>query len=413
MAYRLGILVTHPIQYYAPWFRYLAKQLDIEVFYCHRQDAKAQAEAGFGVEFQWDTPLLEGYAHHWLKNVARHPNVGSFSGCDTPEIAKIIGDGEFDAFLVFGWNYKSAIQTIKACLKNKVPVLMRSDSQLMTKRSWIKSIVKYIPYRWFLPRIDAHLYVGQRNREYLQHYGVPADKLFFSPHFVDNDFFTERAAEALETGKHLAIREQFNIPFNAFVVVFVGKFITKKRPADLVRACLQAFVLYKGANIHAIFVGDGPLRRDIRTLTRSQEERIHFAGFRNQSELPNFYKASNAFVLPSDGRETWGLAVNEAMACGLPSIVSDVVGCAPDLIEEGKTGYTYSVGDVDALARCILMLQRKWRDNGETIRKVTQEKIAYYSIEKATLGLERALHAVIPHPVSCIVNSVSPKHRVS
>ena len=392
---RLGILVSHPIQYYVPWFRHLAERFDIEVFYGHRLDAQGQADAGFGVEFDWDIPLLEGYPYRWLKNVARRPSVSSFGGCDTPEVYDLVQRGRFDAFLIFGWNTKSAIQTIRASWRNNVPILMRGDSQLATRRSWVKSLVKYLPYRWFLPRLNAHLYVGRNNKAYLRYYGVPESRLFFAPHFVDNAYFARSAEEAEKVGKPRQIRTELGLPPDAFVFLFVGKMISKKRPTDFIQACLRLFSSPEGSNIHALLVGDGPLRASLELLAKPSAGRIHFAGFRNQTELPAFYRASDALVLPSDGAETWGLVVNEAMACGTPAVVSDAVGCAPDLIQESKTGYTYPFGDVNGLAHRMLALKQICDTSHVAIRQALAEKMSYYSIEQASEGLEAAMEAVV------------------
>lgn len=398
--YRIGVLATHPIQYHAPWFRHLSEKMDLEVFYAYYQDAAGQARAGFGVGFEWNLPLLEGYSYQWLKNIARHPGLESFNGCDAPEINEIIGNGNFDTFLVFGWNYKSAVQAILACRKNRIPVLLRGDSHLGTRRSWLKRVVKYFPYRWFLPRVDGHLYVGKRNREYLEFYGVPEEKLFFTPHFVDNDFFRERAQRAEAQGWHLEIRSQFGIPMGAFVFLFVGKMIPKKRPGDFIRACVKIFESEKNLNTHALLVGDGPLRTSLEKLAKPYSGRIHFCGFRNQTELPNFYKASNALILPSDDRETWGLVVNEAFACGIPAVVSDAVGCAPDLIEEESTGYTYPIGHLETLSVRMLKLRALCRTQPLVIQQALAKKIAVYSIEKATEGLQGALERILKKRIS-------------
>lgn len=395
MPYRLGILASHPIQYYAPWFRYLAARLEIEVFYAHRQDSKGQGEAGFGIEFDWDTPLLEGYPYRWLRNVARQPSLRSFNGCNTPEVYDLIRPGRYDSFLVFGWNRKSSIQTIRACWRAGTPVLMRGDSQLLTRRSWLVSTIKYFPYRWFLPRMAAHLYVGQRNKAYLEHYGVVEEKLFFAPHFVDNVFFSESARQAEDKGRGLEIRSAFGILKDAFVFLFVGKMIPKKRPEDFVRTCLEVFSSGPMRDVHALLIGDGPLRNSLEILARPYAPRIHFAGFQNQSELPAFYKAANALVLPSDGEETWGLVVNEAFACGIPAVVSDAVGCAPDMIEEGSTGYTYPVGDVNMLTRRMLEMKKVCQSKGLAVREAVARKVAQYSIETATAGLRVALESVV------------------
>ncbi len=173
MTTRLAIVASHPIQYQAPWFRALARETDLTVFFCHRQDAAGQAAAGFGVEFDWDVPLLDGYRFHWLENRARTPDVSTFSGCDTPELDQRIRTGNFDACIVSGWYLKSYLQAIRACRKYHVPVFLRGDSQLATRRSPLVGAAKYLPYRWLLRHVDGHLYVGQANREYLRHYGVP------------------------------------------------------------------------------------------------------------------------------------------------------------------------------------------------------------------------------------------------
>ena len=386
MQHSLAVLVSHPIQYYSPWFRHLAGEVDLEVFYMYRQDGSGQAAAGFGVEFEWDTPLLDGYRYSWLNNVSRRPSLNSFGGCDTPEIYEILRRRRFDAVLVIGWNRKSAFQAISGCWRNRIPVIMRGDSQLTTARSRAKQVAKYMPYRLLLPRL-THLYVGERNRDYLRHYGVPESQLFFSPHFID-DLFFRRSPETESAAA--AIRREMGIPAHAFVFMFAGKMIDVKRPADFVLACRKLMGTPEGANVHVILVGDGHLRPYLENLAAPFEGRIHFAGFRNQAELPGYYCAADALVLPSS-TETWGLVVNEAAACSIPSIVSHTVGCAPDLIEEGITGYTYPFGDVDALTERMGSLMRVCRERSQTVRHALQVKTAVYSMKQATAGLIDAM----------------------
>jgi len=384
---RLAILASHPIQYHAPWFRHLATRFDLEVLYVHRQDAQGQGAAGFGVDFEWDVPLLDGYRHRWLKNVSRNPGLQTFAGCDTPELFDLIRPKNYDALIVLGWNRKSFVQGIRAAWRNKVRVLSRGDSHLGTQRSVFKRAVKFLPYRWLLPRIDAHLYVGAGNRDYLRHYGVRGEQLFFCPHFVDNDFFAARADEARRSGTAPKLREQLQIPPEAFVALFVGKFISVKRPADFVRASLRATERQK--DFHALLVGDGPLRGELEALAAANPRQIHFAGFRNQSELPVCYAAADMLVLP--GCESWGLVVNEAMACGLPAVVSEAAGCAPDMIDEGRTGFTYPPGDAQALAERLVQVKQERERDPILLRVAVLQKAAKYSMEHATAGLLEAL----------------------
>jgi len=118
---RIGFLVSHPIQYYAPIFRELARRCDLTVFFAHRQDAAGQGKAGYGVAFDWDVDLLSGYESRFLKNVARVPSTQTFAGCNTPEIAEEISAGRFDAFVVPGWSLRSYWQAVRACRRAHVP----------------------------------------------------------------------------------------------------------------------------------------------------------------------------------------------------------------------------------------------------------------------------------------------------
>jgi len=396
---RLAIVATHPIQYHAPWFRHLAARMDIEVLYAHRQDARGQASAGFGVDFEWDTLVLDGYPYRWLNNVARSPRLESFSGCDTPELNKLLRPNQFDACLVLGWNRKCYLQAAFACWRNGLPILMRGDSQLRTPRSRLRRLVKRVPYRLLLPRCAAHLYVGQRNREYLRHYGVPEAKLFFSPHCVDNAFFASEAERARTDGVIAHLRHGLRIGPEDFVALFVGKLIDKKRASDFVRACGMLERTPSGRIVHGVLVGDGPLRHELEHQARPWAHRIHFTGFCNQSQMPAWYAAADVIALPSDGEETWGLVVNEAMACGIPAIVSDAVGCAPDLIDPGCTGYTYPTGSVELLAERIVGLESGLTQRRQDIRRSIERKIQQYSFDGATAGLLEALSQLqkVPH----------------
>src|ERR1700687_4609036 len=143
MPYRLGILSSHPIQYQAPWFRNLAAhpELQVKVFFCQIPDCSQQG-AEFGIKFQWDIPLLEGFDYEVLKNVAHDTSPGRFRSCDTPTIRDHISAGKFDAFLINGWNVKSYLQAANAGRKLGVPCLVRGDSNALKSRPWWK--------RWLL-----------------------------------------------------------------------------------------------------------------------------------------------------------------------------------------------------------------------------------------------------------------------
>jgi glycosyltransferase involved in cell wall biosynthesis len=377
VSFRLGVLATHPIQYYSPLYRRLAAEPGVEqtVYFAHRPTPREQG-VGFGLAFEWDTDLLGGYGHRFLRNEAARPGVDHFAGCDTPEIAGIVRRERFDAFLVMGWHSRSYWQAMLSCWRTGTPVLLRSDSQLPTDRSALKRAVKRALYPSFLGRCAAGLAVGSRSEAYLRFYG--ARRVVRSPHFVDNDHFAG-SADAVDRA---AVRARWGIPVDAFVVLFAGKLVPKKRPLDLVRAIAAA----GRPATHLLVTGDGELREAVRAEAAALGVPIHFSGFLNQSEIPAAYAASDVLSLPSDERETWGLVVNEAMASGLPAVVSRAAGCAPDLVVEGATGLSHPPGDVAALAASLGTLAADRRRTA-AMGRAARAHIAAFSVERAAAGV--------------------------
>lgn len=390
---RLAILATHPIQYHAEWYRALAghPSLDIHVYYCHHATPAEQSSAGFGVEFDWDVPLLSGYAYTYLRNVASRPGLGRFSGCDTPEIKDIIQRRVYDAVMVSGWHYRSAWQSIRACWKAGVKVLVRSDSHLHTPRPLLTRLLKPLGYRRFIPRFDGCLAVGKWSEEYFLHYGAQAQNVFIVPHAVNNEFFESQAAELAPRRQQL--RKRWGLGEHGIVFAFAGKFIPKKRPMDFVQAVHGA--VKQGANVQGLMIGDGPLRSTCEEYIRSHHVPVRFAGFLNQSEISTGYVASDVLALSSD--ETWGLVVNEAMACSRPCIVSDQAGCGPDLIVSGKTGQVFALGNIGELAQ-IMSKMASDPVGLQNMGLAARRKIQDYSVSVAVTRLVECLRAVVSLP---------------
>lgn len=389
MATRVGILLTHPTQYHTPWFQELAKRTEIEikVFYCFQPNATQQG-IDFGVAFKWDTPLLEGYPNTFLKNVARVPGF-HFSGCDTPEIATLINSKKYDAWIINGWKVKSDWQAIKSCWKNEVPMLIRGDSHLLDRKSLLKRIAKRAVLGRWVPRFDRYLTVGKLNEDFYRFYGANPRK--FSPvrHFVDNERFAQQARKWRL--QRLELRGKWQIRANAVVALFAGKFIEKKRPLDVVQAIERLHA--QSLNIHLLMVGEGVLRPAIEDYVREKRLPVTFTGFLNQNEISMAYACSDVLVLPSSYAETWGLVVNEAMSCGLPAIVSDRVGCGPDLIVEESTGSIFPVGNVGSLATAISSYLSEASRLAEHGLQASQQ-VAAYNIKAAADNTVAALRTI-------------------
>ena len=279
-----------------------------------------------------------------------------------------------------GWHLKTYWQAIWAAKSVSMPVLVRGDSQLETPRGTAKRMLKKILYPRALGTFDAALYVGERSRAYWEHYGYPRHRMFFSPHCVDTKFFAVRATSDART----QVRHRLGLTKNAKVALFAGKLVGFKRPLDLIKA--SASLQSRGYAVSILVAGSGPLEAEMAAAGAETGVSLYLLGFCNQSEMPGAYAAADVLVLPSSGRETWGLVANEAQACGVPIIVSDACGCAPDLAGDGSAGRVFSCGDIKDLSTVI----RTTLDQPPAREKIL-EKSAKYSIAAAAEGIEAAL----------------------
>jgi len=360
--------------------------LDPEVLFCHKATAEDQSQAGFGVSFDWDLPILDGYRYRFLENTGSHPSLSRFAGLDTPEIREIVRLERFDAVIINGWHYKSAWQAMRACWKTGTPVMVRSDSHLHTERPLFKRMAKRPFYSWFISKLDACLPVGKWSSDYFLHYGAAPERVFIVPHVVDTDYF-ESEARRLGAQRN-ALRAQWGLDESAVVFLFAGKFIDKKRPLDFVNAIAEARL--RGAEVAGFMVGDGPLRSGCEEVVRRENVPVKFAGFLNQSQIAQAYVAADALVLPSDGGETWGLVVNEAMACGLSCFVSDQVGCGPDMIIPDETGAVFPLGNTDALGALLA----EFAADRTRMRRMGDRAIEQARKYSVSVAVDRTLRAV-------------------
>ena len=250
-------------------------------------------------------------------------------------------------------------------------------------------VVKWPLYRSFIPRLNACLPVGEWSREYFLYYGAKAANLFVVPHVVD----TERLSLQTEAliPRRSALRQAWGFSEEDVVFLFVGKFIPKKRPEDLIRAVVE--IAQTTPRISALMVGDGSLRSTCEEMVRQDTPPIRFTGFLNQTEIARAYVVADALVLPSDGGETWGLVVNEAMACGRPCFVTDEVGCGPDLIDEGRTGAIFPCGDVTTLA--ALLKRYASRPILKLMGEYARERISAYTPRVAAGRLVEAIQYTV------------------
>ena len=376
---KLAIVTSHPIQYNAPLFRLLndRRKINLKVFYTWSQSAGAKYDPGFGKNILWDIPLLGGYDFEFVKNVAINHGTHHFYGISNSTLITEIKDWHPDALLIFGWNFKSHLRCLRYFHK-KIPVLFRGDSTLLDDQNSIHKFVRKIFLKWIYSHVDYALYVGKENKKYYLQHGLKTKQLLFAPHAIDNYRFYDK--DNIHITEAALWRNEIGIKDNDIVFLFAGKLEPKKN-AELL---LKAFEKITSTNVHVVIVGNGVLESSLKTKF-SKKQNVHFIDFQNQSKMPVVYYLCDVFVLPSKGPgETWGLAVNEAMACSRPVIVSDKCGCANDLVVNGVNGYIFKSDDENDLVikmNTIISDKDKLKKRGEESMKII-EKYSFQNICK-------------------------------
>lgn len=383
---RVAHLVSHPIPYFAPLYRELATRrgIDLTVYFYSDATLRDFDDAGFGRLVAWDTPLLDGYNSKFCPSSRRTDLSTRLTKGPNWDIVREIATGGFDVLWVHGYAHATTWLAVTVARMRGMRVLVRDEQTLLHGRGLRKRLFKQAALRALYSQSSA-LHIGERNREYFAHYGMAPERMTPARYCVDNRFFGEQAA--LLAPQRQAIRARFGAESGLPVVLFAGKLIEKKQPLRLI----EAFARVRAERACALLIaGDGPQRAEAEALVaRLAAPNVHFAGFLNQGEISQAYAAADIFVLPSRLHETWGLVVNEAMNFGLPIVVSDKVGCAADLVHEGRNGFVVDHSNTTALARAVRALVAN-PDMRARFGAESRAIIERYSIEACADGIVAA-----------------------
>lgn len=388
----LVVFETHPVQYHAPVYRALESRFSIPVtaFYGSDFSVVGYRDREFATTFAWDTDLLSGYHAVFL---SRSGN----GGAKSPERVSVRGMGQAlaaaapSAVLLTGYSPRFHQLAFYSAWRAGVPILFRGETTDHARdRSRPKAWIRDRALRWFYGRCAALLYVGQRSHQHLRRLAPAGACLVFSPYCVDASTFDcdEAAREQLRVGT----RQSLDVTGQEIVLLFSGKLVRRKGPELLAHAVagLPAGVRERVA---LVFLGDGELRPPLEVLVRRLGlHKVRFLGFRNQTELSRYYHAADLLVLPSTDSETWGLVVNEALHHGVPCVVSEAVGCAPDLVEPGVTGEVSETGSTPSLTAALLRVLAIV--NRGDVRNACRARVADYSVERAARGIAEAYEAM-------------------
>ncbi len=408
---RVAYVVSHPIQYQAPLLRALAADpaIDLCVFFCSDFSVRAYRDSGFGADVRWDVPLTSGYRSVVLERWRDTVNPSTFAPIARGflrHLSRGLDGRAFDAVWVHGYSSINSLHAIFAARALGIPVLLRAESWLQDrKRAGWKLWAKRAFFAGLRGHLTAVLPIGTRNAEYWSYYLGHRFPAFLTPYAVDNEQFARGAATASEM-----LRESFGLQPGRPVILFASKLQPRKHCDDLLEAYLRLIgSIPAEQHPHLLIVGDGEQMPALRSrVEASNAALVRFAGFRNQTELPGIFALCTVFVLPST-HEPWGLIVNEAMACGLPVIVSEEVGCAVDLVQDGTNGVVFPARNIAALTEAL----RAVLAPGLAARMgaCSRERIRKWSFAEDRNGLKAALAFVTHLPVAAAGDAILPATR--
>ncbi len=380
--YRVALVASHVIQYQAPFFRLLAQErdLDLHVLYCSRAGAETYHDAEMGTTLRWDLDLLSGYRHSFLRNFGKGEG---YERLINPGIVPALLRGNYDAVIFFlGWGTITSLLGIAACRIKGTPFFLFGDSSFPPPPRFLRDTFLRNLFRM----TEGFLVSGVVNAKYYEHYGADPSRFFLVPWAIDNTRFIEGSRFA--PGEREAMRERFGFRDDQLVSVFSAKLIARKDPMTLLRAVDRMQHRDRGA---ILFLGHGELRAELEQFVRERNINAHFAGFVNQTDLPKYYAAGDVFVLPTldDPR---GTVTNEAMACGLPVIVTDKLGAVGDIVLDGDNGFVFPAGDDAMLARQLdaLIENPSMRDR---MAQRSRELIDAWDYTRGVRGVMEALRA--------------------
>jgi glycosyltransferase involved in cell wall biosynthesis len=368
---KLGVLAINPIQYHTPLFQRLARRgnVALDVLFLTDQGYRPVVDPGFGRAVSWDIDLLSGYAHRFLASLDRPAGAGR----RVLRLARWIRSQ--DVMIINGYDRAPMLLAMALCRSHRIPYLLRGQAHPVGQATGMRRRLRNVGTRLVVSASSGGLSMGHLNEQFYRRKG--ARLIYFAPNSVDSERF---AAPPATTRAELLAR--LGLSDDRPVIMFCGKLIPRKRPLDLAAAVGRL-----PGPVTTLFVGDGPLAGRVRAELPPGCGAV--TDFVNQAELPSYYHAADVLVLPSEV-EPWGLVVNEAMAAGVLPVVSDRVGCGPDLVQ--GLGEVYPCGDVAGLAAALERALRLARD--PATRDRVRRHAARYGIDRTVTGFEAAALAV-------------------
>jgi glycosyltransferase involved in cell wall biosynthesis len=370
-----------------------------------RLEATARRCETIGIEVAAETPE---YAWSPVQSVGNYSRLTLFPNGEREPAKRVsrrmedaLRTSHLDAVAIPGWSGKAAIAALRWCAESRTPAILMSESAALDQprmrwREWIKQRIVSL--------YSSALVGGQRHIDYLVQLGMPRDRIFTGYDVVDNGYFAQRAKEVRNQKEEL--RSRYGLPENYFLAS--ARFIEKKNLLGLVRAYAeyrqrsevgrqQSAVSGRNAPWDLVLLGEGPLQETLNTQLSALNlhAHVHLPGFKQYDELPVYYALAKAFVHAST-TEQWGLVVNEAIASGLPVIVSERCGCVPELV--GNNGFTFDPVNEDELASRLFKMASLSEEDRKRLEGASRGIAANFGPERFGEGLEKAARLALSQP---------------
>jgi glycosyltransferase involved in cell wall biosynthesis len=377
MKRKLVILTEIIAPYRIPVFNALARQreIDLHVMFLSETDPSLRQWRVYKDEIQFAYEVLPS----WRRRL------GKYNAILNQGLGAALRRASPDIILCGGYNYLASWHAMAWARQREVPFLAWIESTAADLRGG-HALVESLK-RNFMQRCDGFVVPGQSSQEYVRNYGAPEGKIFVAPNAVDVEFFRNRAAKARE--KKADLRRALNLPARFFL--FAGRLVREKGVFDLLEA-YGTLAAELRSEIGLVFAGEGAARAEMeRRAAAIMPGTIHFPGFAQREQLPSYYALAEMLVFPTHS-DTWGLVVNEAMACDLPVIATSAAGCAADLVHDGWNGRVIQAGDVGQLAQAMKDLAN--RPDLRALGKRSGEHIQGYLPEMCAAGIAQAVLSV-------------------
>jgi glycosyltransferase involved in cell wall biosynthesis len=382
MTRRLVILTEIIAPYRIPVFNSLAARGDVHlhVIFLSENDPSLRQWHVYKDEIKFSYEVLPS----WRRRI------GKYNALLNSGVGAALSRALPDAVLCGGYSYLASWQAAFWAKRHGVPLLLWSESTALDIRrkhhlvEWFK--------RKFRKRCQAFVAAGKTSRDYLLALGASSSSIFIAPDAVDIRFFAASAEKARHQEREIRARNQ--LPSRYYL--YAGRLVKEKGVFELLDAYAKLEASVR-SRISLVFVGDGPVRRELmRRAAEVEQGVVRFCGWVHREQIPEIYAFADAFVFPTHS-DPWGLVVNEAMACSLPIVASQVAGCVPDLLQDGWNGFAVQPREVEGLVRSMKILF----DDPELARQMGSrsfQRIQDYTPERCAAGIVQALAFVSGEP---------------